>query len=248
MPSSRRRSTTRRPRVAGRHQRNDDATARGAGSPVEEGAGPIAVDGPPDQPLAPEPQPAGPGATTGKVAVEPPAENGAMRSGLTATLVTLVIVLVIATVLAAWFRGEVVQLRESAAASNEALVDVGATAQAAGQVSDALETVFSYDFARLDESEQAARDVITGEFVADFEEQFEQVRELAPDQQAVVTATVRNIAVKVLHDDRAVLFAFLDQQSTRGAGVQQAAAAAGRLIVTAQLVDGRWRIAGVEPR
>jgi len=222
--------------------------ARGAGRPVDEGAGRIAADRTPDQPTAPAPDPPARGATTGKVTVEPPADHGARRSGRVATLVTLVIVLMIATVLAAWFRGEVVQLRESTAASNEALVNVGATAQAADQVSDALETVFSYDFARLDESEQAARAVITDEFVADFEEQFDQVRELAPGQQAVVTATVRNIAVKVLHDDRAVLFAFLDQQSTRGADVQQAAAAAGRLVVTAQLVDGRWRIAGVEPR
>lgn len=186
--------------------------------------------------------------TTGKVTVEPPGDVPQPRTGLIATLVALVIVLVIATVLAAWFRGEVVQLRESGAASNEALVDVGATAQAAGQVSDALETVFSYDFARLDESEQAAREVITGEFVADFEEQFEQVRDLAPDQQAVVTATVQDIAVKVLQDDRAVLLAFLDQQTTRGADLRQAAAAAGRLTVTAELVDGRWKIAAVEPR
>lgn len=168
-----------------------------------------------------------------------------------ARLVGLVAVLLVALVLAAWFRGEATQLRESAGASNEALVDVGATAQAVGQVRDALETVYSYDFARLDENEAAAREVMTGAFVADFEDQFARVRAIAPGQRAVVTATVPNIGVKVLQDDRAVLFAFIDQQAARAGG--DPALSAGRIVVTAERVEApdgsaQWKIAGVDPR
>jgi len=46
-------------------------------------------------------------------------------------------------------------------ATNAALVDVGETAVVAGQLGDALEAVYSYDFARLGENERAAREVIT---------------------------------------------------------------------------------------
>src|SRR5918997_6339281 len=79
-----------------------------------------------------------------------------------ATLVGLVAAVVIALGLAAWFRGEANQLLGTAAASNDALVDAGATAEVSGQVRDAVQRVFSYDFARLDDNERAAAGVITG--------------------------------------------------------------------------------------
>ena len=55
--------------------------------------------------------------------------------------------------------------------------------------------MYSYDFTRLDENERAARDVITPAFAAQFDQLFAQVRELAPQQQAVVSATVALSAV-----------------------------------------------------
>ena len=223
MPSPRRSPAPRRPRVAG---------AQRAEAPGAE-ADRLAVDDEPPAPVTP-----GAPVTSG-------GPDGVAR------LVGLVAILLIAIVLAAWFRGEAAQLRESAGAGNEALVDVGATAQAVGQVRDGLETVFSYDFARLAENQAAAREVITGEFVADFEEQFGRVRDLAPGQQAVVTATVPNIGVKVLQGDRAVLFAFIDQQATRLDA--DPTLSAGRVVVTAERVDGpegsaQWKIASVDPR
>jgi Mce-associated membrane protein len=140
-------------------------------------------------------------------------------------------------------------LRGSPAATNTALVDVGTTAEVAGQLSDAIETVYSFDFARLDENEKAARDVITPEFAAEFDRLFGEVRARAPQQQAVVSATVTRTAVKELTGDRAVLIAFVDQQATRAApdAQSQQLAAAGRLAVTGERVDGRWKIAAVTP-
>ena len=139
--------------------------------------------------------------------------------------------------------------RSTPAASNAALVDVGGTAEAAGQLTDALETIYSFDFARLDENESAAREVITPGFGAEFDRIFAEVRQRAPEQQAVVSATVTLSAVKELTADRAVLVAFVDQVATRAAADPDAQqlAAAGRLTVTGERVEGRWKIAAVTP-
>ena len=141
------------------------------------------------------------------------------------------------------------RLRGTPAAENTALVDVGTTAGVASQLSDAIETVYSFDFARLDENEKAARDVITPEFATEFDRLFGEVRARAPQQQAVVSATVTLSAVKEITGDRAVLVAFVDQQATRAApdAESQQLAAAGRLTVTGERVDGRWKIAAVTP-
>ena len=163
-----------------------------------------------------------------------------------AALVIGVVVLVIALVLAAWFRGEANQLSGSAAAANTALVDAGTTAEVSGQVRAAVERIYSYDFARLDENERAAGEVITGSFAADFRQQFSVVRELSPEQQAVVVARVLHLAVKVLDGDRAIVVLFLDRQASRGIEAPQLSVG-GRLTVTAERVDGRWKIADVTP-
>ncbi|WP_433276026.1 hypothetical protein ACQPZA_33085 [Pseudonocardia xinjiangensis] len=164
----------------------------------------------------------------------------------------LAVALVVLTGLAVFFGLADARLRHTPSAANTALVDVGATAEAAGQLTDALQTIYSYDFARLDENERAARAVITPEFADQFDKLFAQVRELAPQQQAVVSATVTVAAVKEITGDRAVLVAFMDQQATRAApgddGKATQLAAAGRLTVTGEKIDGRWKIAAVESK
>jgi len=160
-----------------------------------------------------------------------------------ATLVSLVAALVIALGLAAWFRGEANQLLGSAAASNDALLDAGATDQVSEQTRDAVQRLFSYDFARLDDNERDAADVITGPLVQEYHEQFAQVRQLAPSQQAVVAATVPALAVRMLDGERAIVVVFIERQAIRG---PQPPPLLG-LTVTAQLVHGSWKIADVAP-
>ncbi|WP_147257335.1 hypothetical protein [Pseudonocardia hierapolitana] len=189
---------------------------------------------------------------TGDDATEPSAAGrGARLTALVrrrAVPLLAVAVLVLATV-AVVAGVQDARLRGTPAAANTALVDVGTTTEVAGQLSDAIETVYSFDFARLDENENAARDVITPEFAAEFDRLFGEVRARAPEQQAVVSATVTRTAVKEITGDRAVLIAFVDQQATRAApdAQSQQLAAAGRLAVTGERVDGRWKIAAVTP-
>jgi Mce-associated membrane protein len=218
--------------VAGRHHHDPDGPRSGALAVRLDGwpAGEPAVDGEP----------------TAEPELCPDLVTRRTRIALIAVVVIAVAVLVIALMLAAVFRGKANQLSASAAASNAALVEVGATAQVTGQVRQAVERVYSYDFARLDENEQAARLVITGPFAEDFGQEFGRVRELAPPQQAVVVATVLDLAVKMLDGDRATLVVFMDQQASRGVEAQPLLVT-GRLTVTAQQVDGIWKIADVVP-
>jgi Mce-associated membrane protein len=226
VPPHRRSSAPRRPRVAGRHH-------------------PDPADRPGDVP------PSGNGSDerTPRRSAQP---GRSRRAWLTtpvewgAVLVIAILVLVLAVGLAALFRTRATELSASPAAGNTALVDAGTTAEVTGQVRDAVEQVYSYDYARLDENERAAREVITGPFAEGFDEQFARVRELAPEQQAVVVATVPALAVKVLDGDRAIVVVFIDQQASRRIE-SQPLLAAGRLTVTAHRVDGRWKIADVVP-
>ncbi|GAA3067677.1 hypothetical protein GCM10010464_34840 [Pseudonocardia yunnanensis] len=219
---------------------------------------------PPKDPTAEEPAPEQPAPetsaseepTTEERAVTPaeePAADLASDSGSKRSLRVplLAAALVVLTGLAVLFGSEDAHLRDTPSAANSALVDVGTTAEVSGQLTDALQTIYSYDFARLDENERAARAVITPEFADQFNRLFGQVRDLAPQQQAVVSATVTLSAVKEITGDRAMLVAFMDQQATRAAaddGQPTQLAAAGRLTVTGQKIDGRWKIAGVESK
>ncbi len=141
-----------------------------------------------------------------------------------------------------WSRGEPRDPTE-----NRAVVDTVASAQVAEQVGKAIETIYSYDFARLDEYEKNARAVITPEFEPTFSQMFGDVGAQAPQQKAVVSATVAKAGVRSLTDDTAVLLMFLDQTATRTVGdaAPEQLESGGTLTVTAKNVGGVWRIAEV---
>ncbi|WP_239070302.1 hypothetical protein [Amycolatopsis sp. SID8362] len=128
-------------------------------------------------------------------------------------------------------------------AHNSALADASGTADAAKQISAALGTVFSYRFDDPAKSEQAAKAVLTGPALAQYDQLFGQVRKLAADQKLVVTSTAVASGVKLLDGDRAALLVFLDQTGTRGDGQRSTGAA--QLSVTAERVDGKWRVTGM---
>lgn len=178
-----------------------------------------------------------------------PASSGRGRALLARlrTVPVLAAALVVLVALAVFFGIATASLRGTPAAANTALTDLAATSEVSTQLGDALETLYSYDSSRLDENERAARGVITDAFTPEFERLFAQVRELAPQQEAVVSAVVNVSAVQRIDGDTAVLVAFMDQQATTAASTEQVAAA-GRLTVTGERVDGRWRIAAVESR
>jgi Mce-associated membrane protein len=144
--------------------------------------------------------------------------------------------------LAGWFTLEA-RSTNAVVAHNSALSDATGTADAGKQISAALGTVFSYRHDDPAKSEQAAKDVLTGPALAQYEQLFGQVRKLAEEQQLVVTSTAVASGVKLLDGDRAAVLVFLDQTGTRGDGQRSTGAA--QLSVTAERVAGKWRVTGM---
>lgn len=169
----------------------------------------------------------------------------ASRRG-TAALLAVTILLVAA---AGFFAVSWGRMQFSGATSNTALTDVGATAAVSEQVNEAVTKVYSFDFARLDQAESDARAVITGPFTGQFDQIFANVRQLAPKQQAVVTATIPKSAVASIDGDHAQMYVFVNQVVRRvdDAGKPQEGTAAARLRVDADYVDGRWKVSGMTP-
>lgn len=136
--------------------------------------------------------------------------------------------------------------RTTGTLGNEALVDTTTTAEVVGQITGAVKTVYSYDFKTLDKNESDAKAVITGEFAGEFDRVFAPVKQLAPKEQAVLDTAVPAAGVMQLDGDGARLLMMVDQRGTR-AGGQPLPPTSARLIVEAQRVDGRWKIAKVTP-
>ncbi|MEU6699033.1 hypothetical protein [Pseudonocardia sp. NPDC046786] len=200
---------------------------------------------------------AGPGSTgPADTADDPPASRARGRAAalLTAPATSrgaaaLLAVTVLLTAAAVFFGVSWYRTAFTGSAGNTALTDVGATAQVSEQVTEAVTKVYSFDHARLQQAEDDARAVITPEFQPEFDRIFGSVRELAPQQNAVVTATIPKSAVARIDGDDASVYVFVNQVIRRedDAGVPQEGAAAARLRVDAQFVDGRWKISAMNP-
>lgn len=164
----------------------------------------------------------------------------------TALMLALTVLLVAA---AAFFGAEWYRTTFTGSAANTALTDVGTTARVSEQVGEAVTKVYSFDYARLQQAEDDARGVITPAFQPEFDRIFGSVKDLAPQQQAVVTATIPKSAVASIDGDRATVYVFVNQVIRRQAdgGAPQEGSAAARLRVDAEFVDGRWKIAAMTP-
>ncbi|MFJ7216328.1 hypothetical protein [Amycolatopsis sp. NPDC098790] len=154
----------------------------------------------------------------------------------------LAVVAVVMAGLAVWFTLEA-RSTNAVVAHNTALSDAAGTAEAGKQISAALGTLFSYRYDDPAKNEQAAKDLLAGPALAQYDQLFGQVRKLAADQKLVVTSTAVASGVKLLDGDRAALLVFLDQTGTRGDGQRSTGAA--QLSVTAERVAGKWRVTGL---
>jgi Mce-associated membrane protein len=149
---------------------------------------------------------------------------------------------------AAWlFQQQAVTASKQRPSSNIALLDKSATAEVVAQVSKAVEAVYTYDSATLDQSESQALSQITGSYVDDFKDNFAAVRALPPQQQASLSSKVAAAGVITLTERRASLLVMLDQVGRRGDNSQPVKSAV-RLSVTAQRVDGQWKVSDISQK
>lgn len=146
---------------------------------------------------------------------------------------------------AAWAAAQEGNLTGAASAENAALSDNARTAEAKGQITTAVNTVFSYNYADVAKTEKAAQELLTGKAVQQYNKLFALVHEQAPKQKQVLTTTVTDSAVKSLTGDRARLLIFVDQRNTR-TDKNETSYSAAVFAVAAIHTDGKWKIANID--
>ncbi|MGN9790119.1 hypothetical protein ACTMTU_03305 [Streptomyces sp. OZ13] len=159
-------------------------------------------------------------------------------------------VLAVLTVLlggfAAFAAGRADDLRDRPAARNTALTDIARTSEVKGQVTTAVEAVFSYNFADAGALDRAAKTHLTGRAVQQHGEMLAAVVKEGPQQKLVLTTTVTGSGVEQIDEDRARVLVYADQSNTRTATKEETTYAAAMLAVDAVHKDGTWRIAGID--
>jgi Mce-associated membrane protein len=130
--------------------------------------------------------------------------------------------------------------------ANRALVDRTATADVISQVDNALNHVLSYSYRNPAPTDAAAKRYLTGDAVRQWHTLFTQLQQRAPGQKLTFVARVDTAGVDQLDGNSARLLVFLDQKSTR-AGDSASSVAAAQVQVSAERVDGQWRISELHP-
>ncbi|XVV03323.1 hypothetical protein ACQPW3_39330 [Actinosynnema sp. CA-248983] len=263
MPPSRRRpvpsTPTGRPKVAGLRKRPETTQSPVSADPAAEEVQPApfveAVPETPDSPPAtsdepdPKPRPTGrrkrSGAPVPTAAEEPrrPVSKVAKESAEPGGLVLPIALVLVAAVLVGlggWF-----QTRSGDVKYNEALVDSAGTTEVAGQVREAVEKSFSYNFADVAGTEKAANELLVGKAKCQYNAIFGPVKTLAPEQKLVVTVKAVSTGVTSLDGDRATVLLFLDQVTTRTTDNQSGGGIA-MMRAGAQKLDGRWKVDNME--
>lgn len=160
------------------------------------------------------------------------------------TLVAAVCIACVATGIFGWWQAG--ELRSTPAAENSALVDQSATDTVASEVSRALTQVLTYDHQKPEATQRAADTFLAGAAQEEYDTLFASLRERAPNQKLVLSASVQAVGVKHLTEDTAELLVFLDQRSQR-ASDEEATVSASQLAVTAEQVDGTWKVTELTP-
>lgn len=147
--------------------------------------------------------------------------------------------------LATWATVAAHRLRAEAADANIALVDQAATAMVTHDVTTAVNTIFSYNYADTGRTKVAAQGLLTGAAIRQYDALFALVERQAPKEKLIVTTRVTNIGVEFLAGDRARVLVFADQQDTR-AGTRQTSYGGAMFAVTVRLEGGRWKIENID--
>ena len=170
-------------------------------------------------------------------------EDRRSRTRLVAVILGLVTVVLAG--FGVWATLEAHSLRSTAAPQNLALTDGAATNAVNRQVTSAINTVFSYNYANTGATRQAAQGLLTGPAIQQYNTYFALVTKDAPAQKLVVTTRVTNSGVELLTGNRVRVLVFANQQDTR-AGTKQTSYAGALFAVTAVHQGNRWKIENID--
>lgn len=139
------------------------------------------------------------------------------------------------------------RIHDTPATSDHALVDVETTAVVLGDVSSGLVKVFSYTPGSTGDTQQAAREVLGGDALSQYNMLFSQVKQQAADESLTLTTRVSRAGVIRLSGQTAQVLVFLDQTIGRKDRPVPTYVGA-QLSVTARLYGGHWRIVEIHAR
>ncbi|MFC5804641.1 hypothetical protein [Streptomyces formicae] len=213
-----------------------------------------ATDAPPPRP-APEPPPES--ARSAQSEESAPAESAESaesaasaarprRARAQALPAALCVLTVLLGGFAAWAGIEASALHDDPAVRNTALTDVARTTEVKGQVADAVNAVFSYNYAATAANDRAVKDRLTGRAVAQHREMLATVRAKAAAQKLVLTTTVTESGVELIDGDRARVLVFADQSNTSTASLGGTTFGAAMFAVDLVRMGDLWRIANIE--
>jgi Mce-associated membrane protein len=242
-------STTRH--LINRQRRLAGAASRAAApTAAPPSGGATATDQDQDRERSPAPSAGRPAAavrgTTGSAEPEGEASSRGARARRTGPLAVLAVLTVLLGGFAAFAADRAADLRDRPAARNTALTDIARTSEVKGQVTTAVEAVFSYNFADAAALDQATKRHLTGRAVQQHGEMLAAVVKEGPKQKLVLTTTVTGSGVEQIDEDRARVLVYADQSNTRTATKEETTYAAAMLAVDAVHKDGTWRIAGID--
>ncbi|MDF9814537.1 hypothetical protein [Streptomyces sp. SPB162] len=161
-------------------------------------------------------------------------------------VVALGVVTVLLGGFAGWAALEAATLHDTASTRNSALTDTARTSEVKGMVTQAVNSVFSYNYADTARTDQAAKKLLTGKAVQQYADMLAQVRQQAPVQKLVLTTTVTDSGVELIDGDRARVLIFADQRNTRTAPKEETTYAAAMFAVDAVHQDGGWKISNID--
>ncbi|MDL4818448.1 hypothetical protein [Actinomadura opuntiae] len=143
-----------------------------------------------------------------------------------------------------WMHQRARDVRADPAVRNTALTDSAATSEVKGAVAAMVGTLFSYNYTDPGRTDAAARTDLAGDAVRRYAALMGRVRTDAPRQKTVLSTRVTDSAVITLHDGRARLLVYADQQTTR-TGDGKSTTSPAMLAVTVVRNSGHWRITAI---
>lgn len=146
---------------------------------------------------------------------------------------------------AVWAGVQAHGLNSQPSAQNVALTNDAATSEVNGEVTSAVNTIFSYDYADLASTSRAAQRLLTGPAVQQYATLFRQVDQQAARNKLVLTTKVTSSGVELLQGDRARVLIFADQTDDSAASKQVSDAGA-MLAVDAVRQGGAWKIDNID--
>lgn len=157
----------------------------------------------------------------------------------------LAVVTVLLGGLAVWSGVKADNLNSAAAGQNTALTDNATTTKIISQVTSAVGTVFSYNYADPARTQRAAERELTGKAIQQYHRLFRTLQlDAARYRNLVLTTAVTNAGVEVLEGNSARVLIFGNQVLTSASQRPQSFGAMVALDVVQQL--GTWKIDNID--